>query len=59
MLGKVEYWLDSSDIEVEDKQFSEQIELTLAVIERTWPEQKQALIDMCQGNITIIENDKE
>ncbi|MFD1384800.1 YigZ family protein [Rhodanobacter aciditrophus] len=59
LLGKVEYWLESSDIEVEEKLFSDDIECKLAVIERTWPDNKQALIDMCQGNITIIENDKE
>lgn len=59
MLGKVEYWLENSDIEVEDKQFSDEIECRIAVIERTWSANKQALIDMCQGNITIIEDDKE
>lgn len=59
LLGKVEYWLDNSDIDVEDKQYAEDIVIQLAVIARTWPEQKQALIDLCQGSITIIENDKE
>ncbi|CUB02425.1 YigZ family protein [Marinomonas fungiae] len=59
LLGKVEYWLENSDIDVDDKQFSEDIEITLAVIERTWPEQRQALIDLCQGNIKIIEDEKE
>lgn len=59
IMGKVEYWLENSDIDVEDKQFGESIDITLAVIERTWAEQKQALIDLCQGNITIIESDTE
>ncbi len=59
IMGKVEYWLENSDIDVEDKQFGEHIDITLAVIERTWAEQKQALIDLCQGNITIIESDTE
>lgn len=59
IMGKVEYWLENSDIDVEDKQFGENINITLAVIERTWAEQKQALIDLCQGNITIIESDTE
>ncbi|WP_333705072.1 YigZ family protein [Vibrio hepatarius] len=59
IMGKVEYWLENSDIDVEDKQFGENIHITLAVIERTWAEQKQALIDLCQGNITIIESDTE
>lgn len=59
IMGKVEYWLENSDIDVEDKQFGENIDITLAVIERTWAEQKQALIDLCQGNITIIESDTE
>lgn len=59
LLGKVEYWLEQSDIEVNNKTFSDKIVIDLAVIERTWPEQKQMLTDLCQGSLTLIEPDKE
>lgn len=57
LLGKVEYWLEQSDIEVTDKTYSDSIILDLAVIERTWPEQQTALTDLCQGSLTLIEPD--
>ncbi|SBS31398.1 IMPACT family member YigZ [Marinomonas spartinae] len=59
LLGKVEYWLEQSDIEINNKIFSDNIVMDLAVIERTWPEQKQTLTDLCQGSLTLIESDKE
>lgn len=59
LLGKVEYWLEHSDIEIENKTFTNNIVFDLAVIERTWPEQKQILTDLCQGSLTLIELDTE
>jgi len=59
LLGKVEYWLEQSDIEINNKTFSDNIVIDLAVIERTWPEQKQTLTNLCQGSLTLIESDKE
>jgi len=59
LLGKVEYFLEQSDIEVNNKTYTDSIIIDLAVIERTWPEQKQALTDLCQGSLTLIEPDKE
>lgn len=58
LLGKVEYWLEQSDIEIDNKTYSDSIVIDLAVIERTWPQQKVALIDLCQGSLTIIEPEK-
>ena len=58
LLGKVEYWLEQSDIEIDNKTYSDSIIIDLAVIERTWPQQKVALIDLCQGSLTLIEPDK-
>lgn len=58
LLGKVEYWLEQSDIEIDNKTYSDSIIIDLAVIERTWPQQKVALTDLCQGSLTIIEPDK-
>ncbi|MEO9655030.1 YigZ family protein [Marinomonas sp.] len=58
LLGKVEYWLEQSDIEIDNKTYSDSIVIDLAVIERTWPQQKVALIDLCQGSLTLIEPDK-
>lgn len=57
LLGKVEYWLEQSDIEITEKTYSDSIVLNLAVIERTWPEQKIGLTDLCQGSLTLIEPD--
>ncbi|MEL0612749.1 YigZ family protein [Marinomonas arenicola] len=59
LLGKVEYFLEQSDIEVNNKTYTDSIIIDLAVIERTWPEQKQTLTDLCQGSLTLIEPDKE
>ncbi|MEP0073368.1 MAG: DUF1949 domain-containing protein, partial [Marinomonas sp.] len=58
LLGKVEYWLEQSDIEITNKTYSDSIVIDLAVIERTWPEQKVILTDLCQGSLTLIESDK-
>ncbi|MBJ7538533.1 YigZ family protein [Marinomonas transparens] len=58
LLGKVEYWLEQSDIEVNNKTYSDSIIIELAVIERTWPEHKVTLTDLCQGSLTLIEPDK-
>ncbi|MEL0635952.1 MULTISPECIES: YigZ family protein [Marinomonas] len=57
LLGKVEYFLEHSDIEISNKTYTDSIVIDLAVIERTWPEQKQALTDLCQGSLTLIEPD--
>ncbi|TDO98788.1 YigZ family protein [Marinomonas balearica] len=54
LLGKVEYWLENSDIEISDKQYNEHIEISLAVIERTWSENRATLVDLCQGSIDIV-----
>ncbi|ADZ92239.1 YigZ family protein [Marinomonas mediterranea] len=54
LLGKVEYWLENSDIEINEKQYNEHIELSLAVIERTWSDHKKSLVDLCQGSIEFI-----
>lgn len=59
LLGKVEYFLEQSDIEINNKTYTDSIIIDLAVIERTWPEQKQILTDLCQGSLTLIEPDKE
>lgn len=59
LLGKVEYFLEHSDIEISNKTYTDSIVIDLAVIERTWPEQKQALTDLCQGSLTLIEPDKD
>ncbi|PJE53208.1 YigZ family protein [Marinomonas sp. BSi20584] len=59
LLGKVEYWLEQSDIEITNKTYSDSIVIVLAVIERTWPEHKIALTDLCQGSLTLIEPDNE
>lgn len=59
LLGKVEYWLEQSDIEITNKTYSDSIVIDLAVIERTWPEHKIALTDLCQGSLTLIEPDNE
>ncbi|REG84238.1 YigZ family protein [Marinomonas pollencensis] len=59
LLGKIEYFLEQSDIEIHNKTYTDSIVIDLAVIERTWPEQKQALTDLCQGNLTLIEPDNE
>jgi putative IMPACT (imprinted ancient) family translation regulator len=58
LLGKVEYWLEQSDIEITNKTYSDSVVIDLAVIERTWPEQKVILTDLCQGSLTLIEPDK-
>ncbi|MDP5056133.1 YigZ family protein [Marinomonas hwangdonensis] len=57
LLGKVEYWLEQSDIEITNKTYSDSIVIDLAVIERTWPEHKVTLTDLCQGSLTLIEPD--
>lgn len=57
LLGKVEYWLEQSDIEIIEKTYSDSIIIDLAVIERTWPEHKVTLTDLCQGSLTLIEPD--
>ena len=57
LLGKVEYWLEQSDIEITEKTYSDSIIIDLAVIERTWPEHKVTLTDLCQGSLTLIEPD--
>lgn len=57
LLGKVEYWLEQSDIEITDKTYSDSIVMDLAVIERTWPEHKITLTNLCQGSLTLIEPD--
>ncbi|GGN26745.1 MULTISPECIES: YigZ family protein [Marinomonas] len=57
LLGKVEYWLEHSDIEITNKTYSDSIVIDLAVIERTWPEHKVTLTDLCQGSLTLIEPD--
>ncbi|MGO3344971.1 MAG: YigZ family protein [Marinomonas sp.] len=59
LLGKVEYFLEHSDIEISNKTYTDSIVIDLAVIERTWPEQKQTLTDLCQGSLTLIEPDKD
>lgn len=59
LLGKVEYWLEQSDIEITNKTYSDSIVIDLAVIERTWPEHKIALTDLCQGSLTLIKPDNE
>ncbi|WP_143495020.1 DUF1949 domain-containing protein, partial [Pseudomonas aeruginosa] len=55
----VEYWLEQSDIEITNKTYSDSIVIDLAVIERTWPEHKIVLTDLCQGSLTLIEPDNE
>lgn len=57
LLGKVEYWLEQSDIEITNKTYSDSIVIDLAVIERTWPEHKVTLTNLCQGSLTLIEPD--
>ena len=59
LLGKVEYWLANSDIEIVEKRYNEDISLELAVIERTWAGHKTDLVNLCQGNIHITETNKE
>ena len=59
LLGKVEYWLEQSDIEITNKTYSDSIVIDLAVIERTWPEHRSTLKDLCQGSLTLIEPDNE
>ncbi|NVK73921.1 YigZ family protein [Marinomonas sp. CT5] len=59
LLGKVEYWLEQSDIEITNKTYSDSIVIDLAVIERTWPDHKSTLNDLCQGSLTLIEPDNE
>ncbi|TYL48239.1 YigZ family protein [Marinomonas sp. IMCC 4694] len=59
LLGKVEYWLEQSDINITDKTYSDNIVINLAVIERTWPKHKITLTDLCQGSLTLIEPDNE
>lgn len=57
LLGKVEYWLEQSNIELINKQFDSDITMELAVIPSSWPEQKNQLINLCQGSLTISESD--
>lgn len=57
LLGRVEYWLEQSDIEITNKTYSDSIVIDLAVIERTWPDHKVTLTDLCQGSLTLIEPD--
>jgi len=53
LLGKIEYWLEQSDIEIQNKHFDHDIVLTLGVIPTSWSIQKQTLIDLCQGSLTL------
>ncbi|MFT2109896.1 YigZ family protein [Marinomonas sp. 2405UD68-3] len=55
LLGKVEYWLEHSDIEVLKKHFDADIIIELGVIPNSWAEQKTALENMGQGSIIFIE----
>lgn len=51
--GKVEYWLEQSDIEINAKHFDHNICFTLGVIPTSWETQKIALTNLCQGNLTF------
>jgi len=55
LLGKVEYWLEHSDIEVRKKHFDTDILIELGVIPNSWAVQKTALENMGQGSIIFIE----
>lgn len=55
LLGKVEYWLEQSDIEVQDKEFAQDIIFTLGVIPNSWPAQQQEITNLCQGSLTITQ----
>ncbi|MCZ2720538.1 YigZ family protein [Marinomonas sp. 15G1-11] len=55
LLGKVEYWLEQSDIEVQAKHFDTDITIELGVIPNSWQEQKTALENLGQGSIIFIE----
>ena len=55
LLGKVEYWLEQSDIEVQTKHFDTDITIELGVIPNSWQEQKTALENLGQGSIIFIE----
>ncbi|TBR41742.1 YigZ family protein [Marinomonas agarivorans] len=56
LVGKVEYWLENSDIEIQDKQFAQDITFALGVIPTSWPQQKQALLNLCQGQAVLKEH---
>ncbi|WP_191603003.1 YigZ family protein [Marinomonas algicola] len=55
LLGKVEYWLEQSDIEVQQKHFDADITIELGVIPNSWKEQKAELENLGQGSIIFIE----
>ncbi len=55
LLGKVDYWLEQSDIEIRQKHFETDIIIELGVIPNSWPEQKAALENIGQGSIIFIE----
>lgn len=57
LLGKVEYWLSQSDIEVRKKAFDTDIIIELGVIPTSWEAQKRTLTDLCQGSLTLIETE--
>ena len=53
LLGKVEYWLENSDIHVLAKHFDQEIIFDLAVIPNSWHAQKAELTNLCQGSLTL------
>lgn len=55
LLGKLEYWLEQSDIEVQTKHFDTDITIELGVIPNSWQAQKTALENLGQGSIIFIE----
>lgn len=57
LIGKVEYWLENSNIEIQNKTFAEDICFTLGVIPSSWPSQKKELVNLCQGEVKIVESD--
>lgn len=58
LLGKVEYWLGQSNIEIINKHFDSAIIFDLAVIPNSWIEQKVTLTNLCQGSLTLTNLDE-
>jgi uncharacterized YigZ family protein len=57
LLGKIEYWLEQSDIEIVQKHFNNDIAIELGVIASSWDEHKLTLTNLCQGNIVFLESE--
>ena len=55
LLGQLEYWLTSTDIDTVDKQFDENVHLELAVPETDVESTKEALGELGQGVISWVE----